>query len=128
MFIPRVPGSYDEWTLVTTTLQPVFMNNQGTPLILTDDQLMMYGDIVGYETKERARIQRNAELFIENNHKLNSGPFANMSIQKAQQEKERLEGVPVIDFDAGIEWLFGDKKTRQEKANKAIENWENWVN
>lgn len=128
MFIPRVPGSYDEWTLVTTTLQPVFMNDQGTPLILTDDQLMMYGDIVGYEAKERARIQRNAELFIENNHKLNSGPFAGMSLQKAQQEKERLQGVPVIDFDAGIEWLFGDKKTRQEKANQAIENWENWVN
>ena len=128
MFIPRVPGSYDEWTLVTTTLQPVFMNDQGTPLTLTDDQLMMYGDILGYEKKERERIQRNADVWIENNFKLRTGPFAGLSIQKAQQEKERLEGVPVVSVTSPIEWLFGDKKTRQDKANRAIENWERWVN
>ena len=128
MFIPRVPGSYKEWTLVTTTLQPVFMNDQGTPLIFTDDQLMMYGDILGYEKKERERIQRNADVWIENNFKLKTGPFAGLSIQKAQQEKERLEGVPVVSLTSPIEWLFGDKKTRQDKANKAIENWERWVN
>ena len=128
MFIPRVPGSYDEWTLVTTTLQPVFMNNQGTPLTLTEDQLMMYGDILGYEKKERERIQKNADVWIENNFKLRTGPFAGLTYRDAAQVKKQLEGVPVVSVTSPIEWLFGDKKTRQDKGNKAIENWERWVN
>lgn len=128
MFIPRVPGSYDEWTLVTTTLQPVFMNDQGTPLTLTDDQLMMYGDILGYEKKERERIQRNADVWIENNFKLRTGPFANLTYRESAQVKLRLEGIPVVSKTSPIEWLFGDKETRKLKAQKRIENWERWVN
>lgn len=126
MFIPRVPGSYDEWTLATTTMQPVFMNDQGTPLTFTDDQLMMYGDILGYENKERARIEKNAELWIENNANLRTGPFAGKTIQQIQQEKERLKGVSVIDFSS-MDWLFGDKKTRQEKLDTQLNNWESWA-
>lgn len=123
MFIPRVPGSYDEWTLVTTTAQPVIMNEQGAPVILTYDQLMMYGDIASYERKERSRIQQNAELFIENNFKMRTGPFEGMTLQQAQQEKERLEGVVRIKLlpDAEtMEHFYGPFEERKKEAEKLI--------
>lgn len=121
--IQPIAGQTTQWMLVENNIMPI--SGEKGVIKFTLEQLEAIHDAQAALQKEESRAELNLKTKLNSDYETNSGLFEGLTPYQKSRKLAELEGRSFSITWEDVKNLLGTKKQRQEKMNKALENWAN---